>query len=153
MGFVVESKIQINTPSIWVWQTLIDFNAYKDWNPFTPRIDIQPKIGSEVVLHVRMNPASEKIIQQKETLLCWNEPYQIDWGIANSAFLKTVRTQRLRTLDAITTEYYTSDIINGPISWLVKWGYQHKIQKGFDSVAKALKEEAERRYKSSVGTT
>ncbi len=153
MAFIVESKIQINTPVDWVWQTLSDFETYDQWNPFTPKIEISQNIGSDVILHVRMNPQSSKIIKQKETLLVWEEPQQIDWGITNSMFLDTVRTQRLRTLDAMTTEYYTSDIIKGPISLLVKWGFQKKIKHGFDQVALSLKNEAERRYKASVAAS
>ena len=152
MGFTVESKIKINTPSAIVWQTLTDFESYATWNPFTPKIELEPTIGSDVILHVQFKQNSDKIHQQKETLLFWNEPYQIDWGITHSPILKTVRTQRVRTLDALTTEYYTSDIIKGPISLIVKWGFQHKIQSGFDQVATALKAEAERRYKLSVNS-
>ena len=136
---IISSEIIINAPIKLVWEVLSDFDKYPTWNPFTPTIEVSPEIGSTVVLHVKMNPNSNKIIKQKETLLKWEEGTQIDWGIQGAWHVNTVRIQQLTSLDDQTTKYFTSDSFTGPMTWLVMWLYRNKIQSGFDSVAKALK--------------
>jgi hypothetical protein len=140
---LIESKVTINAPIQKVWEVLSNFDNYHQWNPFTPKIDIQNKIGSTVGLHVRLNPKSSKTMLQKETLLAWEEGKQLEWGIKNSWFVRTVRVQNLKAIDENTTEYYTSDAFEGPLTGLILLLYRTKIQIGFDDVCTGLKKEVE----------
>lgn len=140
---IIESKITIDTPIDKVWQILADFENYHHWNPFTPKIELTKEIGTDVMLHVRLHPKSKNLIKQKETLLHWEEGKQMDWGITDAWYVRTVRTQYLKSIDANTTEYYTSDIFEGPLSSLILWLFKKKIQIGFDEVAEGLKKRAE----------
>ncbi|WP_052593683.1 SRPBCC domain-containing protein [Aureispira sp. CCB-QB1] len=140
---LIESKIIINAPIQSVWKVLSNFDNYHQWNPFTPKIDIQNTIGSTIGLHVRLNPKSAKTILQKETLLAWEEGQRLEWGIQNSWFVQTIRIQRLTAIDAQTTEYYTSDAFKGPLTGVILLLYRQKIQIGFDDVCMGLKKETE----------
>lgn len=142
---LIESKIIINAPIQKVWAVLSDFDTYQQWNPFTPKIDIENKIGSTVGLHVRLNPKSTKTILQKETLMAWEEGKHLEWGIQNSWFVRTVRVQSLRAIDETTTEYYTSDAFEGLLTGLILFLYRSKIQIGFDDVCTGLKKQVENR--------
>ena len=139
---IIESRIRIEAPIDKVWQILADFDNYHHWNPFTPKIELQKVVGTEVVLHVRLNPNSNKITKQKETLLVWEEGKQMDWGITDAWYVRTVRTQRIKAIDATTTEYYTSDIFERPLTGLILFLFKKNIQIGFDEVAKGLKNKA-----------
>jgi hypothetical protein len=141
---IIESTIIIAASTSKVWQILTDFDQYHQWNPFTPKIELSKTIGSVVRLHVRMQPNSNKTFLQKETLQYWKEGEQINWGIEKAWYLQTVRIQKLTKLADGRTEYYTSDVFNGPLKGVVLWLYRAKIQRGFDAVAEALKVEAER---------
>lgn len=144
MPKIIESKIIINAPIQKVWDVLADFEKYPQWNPFTPKIEIQPdQLGSDVILHVRLNPKSPKLTIQKEQLLAWDQGQQMSWGITKTWYIQTVRIQKLTALDSQTTEYYTSDAFEGPLTWLVLLLFQQKIQIGFDKVAAGLKRQVE----------
>jgi hypothetical protein len=140
---LIESKITINAPIQKVWDVLSNFENYHQWNPFTPKIEVKNEIGSTVGLHVRLNPKSKKTILQKETLLAWEEGKRLEWGITNSWFVQTVRIQSLKIIDENTTEYYTSDAFEGPLTGLILFLYRNKIQIGFDDVCTGLKKQVE----------
>lgn len=140
---LIESKITIHAPIQKVWDVLSNFDKYSQWNPFTPKIEIKNEIGSTVGLHVRLNPKSKKTILQKETLLAWEEGKRLEWGITNSWFVRTVRIQSLKIIDENTTEYYTSDAFEGPLTGLILFLYRNKIQIGFDDVCIGLKKQVE----------
>ena len=136
----IESRIVIHAPIEKVWRILSNLETYIYWNPFTPKIELKKKIGSDVILHVRLNPKRSRLTRQKEELLVWDEEQKlIEWGITDAWYVQTVRIQRLKALDANTTEYYTSDTFKGPLTWLIMMLFQKKIQIGFDDVCKGLK--------------
>ena len=141
---LIESKITINAPIEKVWGILADFDNYNKWNPFTPKIELQQQIGSDVILHLRLNPKSTKKRIQKVQLLAWEEGTGMEWGIQNTWYLKTVRIQKLTVIDEHSTEYYTSEAFSGLLTGLVLALYRKKIQIGFDEVAQGLKKEAEK---------
>jgi hypothetical protein len=140
---LIESKIIINTPLKKVWEVLANLDDYHQWNPFTPKVECSKKIGADVLMQVRLNPNSKKTIKQKETLLVWEDQARIEWGIQEVWYVKTVRIQKLTPIDENTTEYYTSDAFEGPLTGFILWLYGNKIQIGFDDVSKALKTKAE----------
>ena len=60
--------VDINAPVSKVWEVLVDFEAYSEWNPFTVQVDADlSQLGSDVGLHVQMN--------QKKKLYQVEEPY------------------------------------------------------------------------------
>lgn len=143
MAKIIESKIIIEAPIQKVWEVLADFDNYQQWNPFTPRIDIKNEIGTQVGLHVRLNPKSKKTTLQKETLLKWEEGKRLEWGIQDAWYVKTVRIQQLTAIDDFRTEYYTSDAFEGPLTGLILLLFRNKIQIGFDDVCQGLKKQVE----------
>ncbi|MFT7590054.1 MAG: hypothetical protein ACI959_002276, partial [Limisphaerales bacterium] len=67
---LISSSTDINSPIDKVWEVLTDISSYHKWNSFTPKIDINiNELNSDVMLYVKMNSDSDKIIKQKETLL------------------------------------------------------------------------------------
>jgi hypothetical protein len=140
---LIESKVIINAPIQEVWAVLSNFDNYHQWNPFTPKIEVKNEIGTTVDLYVRLNPKSSKTMLQKETLLAWEEGKRLEWGITNSWFVRTIRIQSLKAIDENTTEYYTSDAFEGPLTGLILFLYRDKIQIGFDDVCTGLKKAVE----------
>lgn len=141
---LIESTVIINAPIDQVWKTLTSFDYYSEWNPFTPKVEIKPVIGSTVGLHVRLNPNSQKTMFQKETLLVWDEENKrLEWGIQNAWYVRTIRLQQLTDLGNNKTRYYTSDFFEGPLTKLILWLYRSKIQIGFDDVCNGLKQHLE----------
>lgn len=139
----IRSEIIIKAPLKKVWDILIDLESYKTWNSFTPKIETNFKVGSEVILQVNMNPG-KKLLTQKEEILWYKEMESFAWGINKTFPVKTERAQILKALDEQRTQYITYDKFWGILTPLVMLLYKNKIQKGFDAVAQDLKNKAEK---------
>lgn len=144
---IIESAIDIDAPPERVWSILVDLASYAEWNPFTPRIDASLRPGEPVVLHVAMKPG-KKLLVQKESCTV-NDParHELGWGMTmGPAFvLRAQRIQRLTPLPSGGTRYWTGDSFAGVLTPLVMALYRSDIQRGFDAVARALKQRAELR--------
>ena len=82
----------------------------------------------------------KKPIIQKEYLRAMNSPDELAWGMKWGFLLHAERTQKLSTLENGNTLYHNEDIIRGVISPIVHWIYGPSVQKGFEEVAKSLKQ-------------
>ena len=126
-----------------IWDVLVNQNEYHAWNPFTPKIETDWKIGSKVRLTVRMKPGKSPILQT-EYLTKLNPPNELAWGMDWGGFLKAERIQRLTSLPDGKIQYFTEDCISGILCPIVDLIYGKYIQLGFESVASSLKNYAER---------
>ena len=60
-GRLIELHTDIAAPLETVWEILVDFPRYSEWNPFLERVDTAAKnpleVGSRIVLHARYGEA------------------------------------------------------------------------------------------------
>lgn len=143
-------KVIINAPVEQVWDILVDFAKYPDWNPFTYRVDTDLTLGNPVNLlgkavnlYVRMPKRGDRI--QREIVRIVDRPHRLAWGMCmgTAFFLSALREQRLEKIDATHCSYQTWDGFNGLLTPLVVGLFGEDIQNGFNAVAKALKLRAE----------
>ena len=127
-----------------VWNILVNQKEYHLWNPFTPKIETDWEIGSEVMLTVNMKPDKAPILQT-EYVARLNPPIVLAWGMNWRGFLKAERIQRLTEMSDGKTMYFTEDVISGLLCPIVHLMYGKYIQKGFEGVAQSLKKYAETR--------
>jgi hypothetical protein len=143
---IIESTVDIDAPAERVWAILRDLARYGEWNPFTPRVDASLVIGEPVVLHVAMKPGKPLIVQRE--VCSANDPagLELGWGMQMGPgfVLRANRVQRLTRVGPERTRYYTADTFSGLLVPIVMGLYRADIQRGFDGVARALKERAER---------
>ena len=141
-----KAEIEINASPEFIWEVLKDHPNYHLWNPFTPNLETDWKIGGKVVLTVNMKKGRKPILQT-EYLSLLNPPIELAWGMNWGIFLKAERIQRLIPMQSGTTRYFTEDIIEGMLSPVVHLMYGKSIQNGFNQVAQSLK-----RYVEQKGT-
>ena len=115
----------------------MDLDNYQSWNTFTPKVETNFEVGTDVILHVNMK-GNGKLLKQKEQILWFKEGKSMAWGIPTIFPVKTERAQILRTVDSETTEYITYDKFWGVLTPLVMALYRKKIQQGFDDVAEGV---------------
>ena len=135
----VEAKQTIEASASAVWRTLIDFDAYEVWNPFTPKVRTSLKVGEEVHMDVRLPGRSPQ--NRKEWVNLVERQQTICWGmhIANRHLLTANRWQILTPLSDGRTEYWTIDRFSGLFTPLVMALYGKSIRLGFQAVADNLK--------------
>lgn len=124
-----------------VWSVLTDFPAYPEWNPFTSSVETSLEPGTPVKMRVHLSPP--KSIMQTETVE-WAKPgEEIAWGIVSMPWLlRARRTQRIRP-EGEGCVYQTWDEFSGLARPLVIALMGKKMERGFNDVARALKQRCE----------
>ena len=54
--FTVEARVAISAPPERVWQVLLDFERYREWNPLLDYLGGEPAVGKRLTL--KLNPPS-----------------------------------------------------------------------------------------------
>jgi hypothetical protein len=73
----LRTEIEILAPAARVWETLVDFARYAEWNPFIPEISGELRVGSELRMIVAPPGGNEVKIQP--TLLVVEPARELRW--------------------------------------------------------------------------
>jgi hypothetical protein len=78
MGRVLDTYIDVDAPSQRVWEELVDFPAWKEWNPFIPSISGKVEIGAH--LQMTVSPPGMKPMEFEPTVFSLEPGRAITWG-------------------------------------------------------------------------
>ena len=148
----VRAESQIEARREEVWATLVDFERYGEWNPFTRAVHTTLEVGDPVELHVDMPGRSTSVRTEWVNLV---EPGRtICWGMhmGHPALLCANRWQSLHDLPGGATRYETVDYFSGVLTPMVIALYGEPTRLGFASVAVALKQRVESRARAMEAT-
>lgn len=135
---IYSQHFDIDAPIDVVWDCLLDFEQYPEWNPFTVAVIGKKDIGA--ILDLQVNLTGKRIQISQETLQELAKPTQIAWGMhmLHPVLLKARRDQFLTVIDDNQCRYHTYDALSGLLSPLVNLLYGKAMQEGFDKVGAAL---------------
>lgn len=141
-GRTISAEIEIEAPRALVWEVLIDFARYPEWNPFTVRVETDRVIGGPVALTVNLYGKTRRL---KERFDAYEPPKRVGWGmhLFGGRLLRGTRFQDLESAGEGRTRYRTSESYEGPLAWLVVKLTGPEVLRGFEANAAALKARAE----------
>jgi hypothetical protein len=139
----VRAEIEIDAPADRIFDILADLKSYSEWNPFTPRVESTLRTGDPVHLYVRLR--GQRLSHRVEYVSRNQRPTHLCWGTTIGAdfLLRAERCQILTPIDAHRTRFVNQDEIRGWLAPLVMLLFGRDMQRGFESVAAALKQRAE----------
>ncbi|MFP5220278.1 MAG: SRPBCC domain-containing protein [Actinomycetes bacterium] len=149
------TEVLIDAPIDVVWRTMLDTDAYGEWNPFIVRVDRlagrPPEVGDDLRLHVRFKGGGS--VTTVERITAMDEPrdgralLEYDF-LGPFATLRMVRGRRRQELTAEGdgTRYATSETLRGWLAWAAPIG---RVQDGFERHANALKQRAEALHRAA----
>jgi hypothetical protein len=140
---LVRAEIEIDAPAERIFDILADLKSYSEWNPFTPRVESTLRPGDAVHLYVRLR--GKRLSHRVEHVSRNQRPTHLCWGTTIGAgfLLRAERCQILTPIDARHTRFVNQDEIRGWLAPLVMLLFGRDMQRGFESVAAALKQRAE----------
>ncbi|KAF8512948.1 hypothetical protein BU17DRAFT_53764 [Hysterangium stoloniferum] len=168
----VKAEIIADAPIEVVWNTLMDFSSYGQWNPFVRSQSITdasykplseqpvPSEGDHLLLKVRIPPkglddVDTGLSQSKEIITYVDKiNHGIGWKQDNlpNWLLNTHRWQDLEEIDLDGkkhTKYTTLITFTGPLAYMVKWLMVGKLTTSFRAMAEGLKTRSEYLAKNS----
>jgi hypothetical protein len=145
MTHVITSvTVDIDAPAGFVWDVLVDYARYPEWNPYTIAVETSLQIGDRIDLTLPEPDGSDGTILNREFIRVVDAPHHLryDTGEEYPGLLAT-RDQYLAELGPDRCSYHTTDTLEGDLADLVLETNGDWIKAGFDSVAHALKARAE----------
>ncbi|MCF2972057.1 SRPBCC domain-containing protein [Synechococcus sp. Nb3U1] len=139
----ISTSIDINASVQKVWQILMDFSAYEQWNPFIRSIEGQAREGSQ--LQVQIQPPGGQRMAFKPTVVAVLPEREFGWlghFILPGLFDGEHRFQ-LETLGEHRVRLTHSERFSGLLLPLLSKSLDTTVRQGFEAMNQALKSRAE----------
>ncbi|NLP64840.1 SRPBCC domain-containing protein [Paraburkholderia sacchari] len=150
-NIVTSVRVEIDAPASVVWDVLVDLPRYKEWNPYTVRIESTLKLGEPVHIYIPdpAQPGSE--IHVFEHLVAYEPGQLLAWEQRPTAESKDAarRDQYIEALGDERSAYFTTDLFLGVNADSIMQSFGPWVKQGFDGIARGVKAQAERIYASS----
>lgn len=139
---ISSEEIVINAPAELVWEILLDFESYGEWNSFCPVADGEPEVGSALAMQVDLGNGLQKQVEYITNI----EPgHSITWSMENKPGdpIHADRTQRITPIDENSCRYISVDEFSGEAVPQMMEAMAEAVERGFNLCAQGLKEQAE----------
>ena len=145
MTHVVASvTVEIDASAAFVWDVLVDYASYPEWNPYTIAVETTLEIGDRIDLTLPNPDGSEGTMLNREFIRVVDPPHHLRYDTGEEyPGLLGMRDQYVTELGPERCSYHTTDTLSGELADLVMETNGAWIKAGFDSVAAALKTRAE----------
>lgn len=135
----IETRITIQATKKQIWDVLMDFQEYPNWNPFISHIEGQAVIG--MPLFIQLPTMSFKPIvfsNRKERYFSWKGKLLCK-GIFDGH-----HCFKIKQINEVQCEFYHSEEFSGILVPFLKKKLQTETLAGFIAMNKALKEQVEK---------
>lgn len=152
MSHLIESvTVEIDAPQSLVWDVLVDYARYPEWNPYTVRVDTTLSVGADVVLHLPDPARPGTTFTTTEVMRVIDAPHHLQYDTAdNLPGIFAVRDQWVEDLGGGRSSYRTTDVFSGEYAQVAHDLQGQWVKDGFDAVAYALKARAEELHRASA---
>lgn len=141
---VTSVTVEIDAPAAFVWDVLVDYPRYPEWNPYTIAATTTLEVGSPIDLTLPPYDGSAELFHTREFIRVVEPPHHLCYDSGEEIpGVVGVRDQWITPLGPDRCSYYTTDAMTGEFADLAIELAGDWMQAGFDSVAHALKARAE----------
>ncbi len=144
---VTSVTVQIAAPAAFVWDVLVDYPSYPEWNPYTIAAETTLELDDRIDLTLPQVDGSGDTFVNREYIRIVDPPHHLRYDTAEEMEgIHAQRDQYITETGPDTCEYYTTDTFVGDLADLVMETTGDWVKAGFDSVATSLKARAEALY-------
>lgn len=142
---VTSVTVEIEAPAAFVWDVLVDYAGYPQWNPYTIAVETSLELDDRIDLTLPNPDGSDGTFVNREYIRIVDPPHHLRYDTGDEMDgVFAIRDQWINELGPDRCSYYTTDTLSGEHADLVMELTGDWIKAGFDSVAHALKARAER---------
>ncbi|SDG06888.1 hypothetical protein SAMN05216553_105179 [Lentzea fradiae] len=141
-ALLVESvTVEIEAPAPFVWDVLLDYARYPQWNPYTTAVSTTLAIGSPIDLTLPKPDGSAGTWVSREYIRVVEPPRLLRYDTGDTfPGLLGVRDQVITPLGPARCSYRTFETFTGKYAEAVFATQREYVRNGFDSVARALRD-------------
>ena len=146
---VCSERVEIEAPASFVWDVIVDFSSYEEWNPFTVRVEAVLELGAPVVLHLPDPSKPGETFETHEQISVIDPPHHLQYNTGDSIpGIHAIRDQWVEDLGEERSAYRTTDVFSGEHAQAIFDMQQEWVTNGFNATAHALKAHAEQLWAS-----
>jgi len=138
----LRTEIEINANSDIVWNVLIDFNKYDQWNPFIRKIIGEPIEGSRIDIFIETPGGKNR--KYEPTVTTVNPELELRW-LGKSWALNGEHIFSIEKIREGYVRFIQRELFGGLLTGFFGKSLDTDIRQGFEEMNKALKERAEHR--------
>lgn len=144
---VTSVTVEIEAPAAFVWDVLVDYERYPEWNPYTTSARTTLEVGTPIELTLPSPDGSGAPFVTSEFIRIVAPPHHLRYDSAEEyPGVVGVRDQWITSRGPDRCAYRTTDTLSGEHAGLAMELTGDWMQAGFDAVAHALKVRAEALY-------
>lgn len=137
-------EVEIAAPAAFVWDVLIDYPSYPQWNPYTVQVATTLALGDPIDLTLPSPDGSDGTFVNREYIRIVDPPRHLRYDTGTQMpGIFAVRDQWITVRGPGSCAYQTTDAISGKYADTVMETTGAWVQAGFDAVAHALKARSE----------
>ena len=149
---VSSDRVTIHAPAELVWQVIVDFDNYVQWNRFCPEIRGELKLGAALAMRVDLGNGLQDQVEYISTI---EAPRRIVWSMENKPGdpIHADRSQVIEPIDEHSCTYWSIDEFAGDMVPAMMEAMAEPVERGFNLCAQGLKDHAERLYQERRAAT
>jgi hypothetical protein len=136
----IRSEIEIQAPAERVWNVLVDFQKYGEWNPFVFHVIGEPKLGEKIKISVRTPRGKERNYEPRITI--FDIGHELRW-VGKSLLLHGEHVFLLESTGSRSSRLLHSEVFSGLLSGFFGKDTDNDIAEGFRQMNEALKRRTE----------
>ncbi|MGW6444096.1 SRPBCC family protein [Lentzea sp. NPDC055074] len=142
---LIESVVvEIDAPAAFVWEVLLDYPHYPQWNPYTRAVATTLEVDSPIDLTLPKPDGSDGTWVSREYVRVVEPPRLLRYDTGDTfPGLLGVRDQVITPLSDDRCSYRTFETFTGKYADVVFAAQGEYVKTGFDSVAHALRKRVE----------
>ncbi len=138
----IDTSITIAAEPAGVWEIIVDFDHYHEWNPFIPNASGSATVGS--VLTVEIKPPGEKAMTHRPTVITVEPGRRLQWlGKLSVPGMFAARHEFVVTPDGDGTLLRHREEFRGLLVPFLR-ATLRRTEAGFHAMNQAVKQRAER---------
>lgn len=139
----LDTEIMIDAPAQTIWNVLMTFDAYTDWNPFIQQASVTPTVGSQ--LNVCIAPPGGKAMTFKPTVTQVTPEKEFRWlgRLLIPGLFDGEHIFELHPVDDQITRFVQRENFRGLLVPFLWKSLDTNTRRGFEAMNEALKNRAE----------
>ena len=146
----IATKITIAATPDQIWETLLNFQDYPNWNPFIVELKGKPTEGARLEAHLKLGKQSPQVFKPEVLVVQHGKEFRWRGKLFIKGLFDGEHYFMLKELPDGQTEFIHgetfSGILSGPIMRMIK----EETVKGFERMNKALQEKVLRKKPPSL---
>ena len=136
----IRTEIEISAQAQKVWDILIDFNRYQEWNPFIQRVSGKAAVGDQIKIWLRTPGGRER--SYEPSIVKIDPGQELRW-LGKSFFLDGEHVFVVEAMSPEKTRFIQFEIFKGFLARFFGESTEKDIAAGFEQMNQAIKRRAE----------